>query len=301
MSKNDNLNQEQLYKKITNLHNEEKELRRQKYLLQKQQPWYQQPSNVIGILAIIITIIFSVYSIFNGSEKLELTCIYSDPKPLTNFSPALQEKIAVTFENIPTSNIGKIYFKLINTGNRGLKKDDFVDGPIDFIIQSKSKFNNIDSIKTVPFLLDIKIINNSKQKNDILKLDSKDKNGHFSYLPSLINKNDIVEFEVYISDINNVKISIQGNIANGKIISQKFEGKKDKNNFLKVGDILIDLFGSKWAAILILLVVFLLSLLKSLLAMADNFERNLLDITFGTLFIAIDGLFIMLIISIMLN
>lgn len=299
-NKEQKLNEERI-KKIIALQNEEKEIKRQKYLLQRQQPWYTQPSNVIGILAIIITIIFSLYSIFKSSEKLELTCVYSDPKPLTNFSPTLQEKIAVTFEGIPTSNIGKITFKLTNTGTKGLRKDDFIDGPIEFNIQSENKFERIDSIKKVPFLLDIKTINNSKQRNDILRLNSKNRNAKFTYLPSLINKNDIVELDVYISDINNVKILIQGNIANGKIITEKFTEKKDKSDFLKLGDYLINLFGSKWAAILITLVFFLLSVLKSLLAILENFEKNLLDITLGTSFVFMDILFIILIISISMN
>lgn len=299
-NKEHKLNEERL-KKLIALQNEEKEIKRQKYLLQRQQPWYTQPSNVIGILAIIITVIFSLYSIFKSSEKLELTCVYSDPKPLTNFSPALQEKIAVTFEGIPTSNIGKITFKLTNTGTKGLRKDDFVDGPIEFNIQSKNKFERVDSIKIVPFLLDIKTINNSKQRNDILRLNSKNSNAKFTYLPSLINKNDVVEFDVYISDINNVKISIQGNIANGKIITEKFTEKKDKSDFLKPGDYVINLFGSKWAAILITFFFFLLSLLKSLLAISENFEKNVTDITFGILFIFMDLLLIVLIISIIMN
>lgn len=293
--------QSERLKKLIDLENKEKEIKRQRNILQRQQPWYSQPSNVIGILAIIITIIFSLYSIFKSSENLELTSVYSEPKPLTNFSAALQEKIAVTFQGIPTSNIGKISFKLTNTGTRGLRKDDFVDGPIEFNIQSSNKSDKIDSISAVPFLLDIKTINNSKQRNDILKINSKDKNAKFTYLPSLINKNDVVEFEVYISDINNVKISIQGNIANGKIISEKFAEKADKSDFLKAGNLLINLFGSKWAAILVTLVLFLLSLLKSLLAITENFEKNLTDMTFGTLFIFIDCLFILLMVSIILN
>lgn len=289
------------FKKLIELQNEEKEIRRQRNILQRQQPWYVQPSNVIAVLAIVITIFFSLYSIFKSTEKLELTCVYSDPKPLTNFSPALQDKIALTFAGIPASNIGKITFKLTNTGTRGLRKDDFVDGPIDFKIQSSYRPNKIDSTYTVPFLLDIRTISNSKQKNDILKLNSKDRNARFSYLPSLINKNDVVEFEVYISDINNVKISVEGNIANGKIISEKYAEKVDKSNFIKAGELIINIFGSKWGAFLITLVLFLLSLLKSLIIMSEIFQGDKIDIIFGTFFIFIDCLFIILMVSIAIN
>jgi hypothetical protein len=294
-------NKDDIIKQLLELQNKEKEIKRSKVLLQRQQPWYQQSSNIIGILAIIVTVIISFYSIFKNTEKLELTCTYSDPKPLTSFSASLQEKIAVTFKGIPTSNIGKINIKLKNTGTKGLRKDDFVDGPIEFIIQSGNKFGLDDSAKIVPFLLDIVTINNSKQRNDILKFKSNDKNANFSYLPSLINKNDVVEFEIYLSDIKNVKTSIEGSISNGEIITERFAEQTEQGVFIKAGSIVIEIFGAKWLALLVLILVFLLSLLKSVMVISEFFERNLLDFTFGTLFIFIDSLFIILIISVIMN
>lgn len=300
-SRKENSNKEEIIQKLLDLQNKEKELKRRKFILQKQQPWYQQPTNVIGVLAIIVTVTISIFSILRSSEKLELTCIYADPKPLTNFSPTLQEKIAVTFKGAQTSNIGKINIKLKNTGTKGLKKDDFVDGPIEFMIQSGNKFGVDDSLKIIPFLLDIVTINNSKQRSDILKVKSTDKNANFSYLPSLINKNDIVEFDVYISDINNVKISIEGNISNGKIISERYTEETEKSTFLQVGSTVISVFGTKWIALLVIFLILILSALKSLLAISENFEKNVLDITFGTLFVIIDLLFLVIFISVIMN
>jgi hypothetical protein len=145
MDNNKKSHEDELFQKLIDIQNKEKELKQRRILLQKQQPWYQQPQNIIGLLAILVTVLLSFYTIFKTTDKLQLTCVYTDPKPLTNFSPTLQEKISVTYKDIQTSNIGKITIKLVNSGTKGLTKDDFVDGPIEFKIvgghQTSSHFH----------------------------------------------------------------------------------------------------------------------------------------------------------------
>jgi hypothetical protein len=150
-------------------------------------------------------------------------------------------------------------------------------------------------------LLDVVVINNSKQRNDILKLKSTDNNAIFSYLPSLINKNDIVEFDVYVSDINNVKFSADAIITNGEFISEKLTEQIEQSKFLQAGKFIIDLFGNKWVASLVILLIFLLSLLKSLVIISDDFDTSFPALTLATMFILVDLLFVVLIISIVMN
>jgi len=301
MEENDKIKKDELLQKLIDIQNKEKELRQRRILLQKQQPWYQQPQNIIGLLAILVTVLLTFYTIFKTTDKLQLTCVYTDPKPLTNFSPTLQEKISVTYKDIQTSNIGKITIKLINTGTKALTKDDFVDGPIEFKIIGGNHISKNDSIKPLPFLLDVVVINNSKQRNDILKLKSTDNNANFSYLPSLVNKNDIVEFDVYVSDINNVKFSADAIITNGEFISEKLSEQIEQSKFLQAGKFIIDIFGNKWIASLVILLIFLLSLLKSLFIITDDFDKSFPALAFATMFIFVDLLFVVLIVSILMN
>jgi hypothetical protein len=286
--------QEELLNKLNEIDQQQRVLKKRKLILQRQKPWYSNPTNIIGIFTILVTIGIFLISFIKNNDRLELTIKYSDPKPLTNFNPNLQNKISVKFDGTPANNIGKITINLTNTGTKALKKEDFSDGPIDFYLQHNSMSFESDTSKEIPFLLDIVYIRKANQKNDVLKIVSQKKNASFTYLPSLINKNETVELEVYLSDVNYVNTKITGNISNGKLLTEKITEIKEVSIFSSlIGDI-INLFGTKWLAITVIVVMMLLSLLKSLLSIIENFEKNAVDIFFGTLFIVFDLVFLVL-------
>ena len=293
-------NNDELISKIVEIKKKEEELRKRKQILLNKKPWYKQASNIIGVLTIILTISIAIFSFISNDEKLEINCTYSEAEPFTNISPNLTNKISVSFNNSRAENIGKIKFVITNNGTKAIKKNDFVDGPIEFQIKSNFIEEQNDSLKKIPLLLDVVKIKNADQRNDVIKIKSNGKISKFTYLPSLINSNESVELDALISNIDNLSISISGNIADGNFnVIQQFE-KIKKSNFLLVGENIINLVGAKWIAISIFVIFFLLSLLKSLLVLED-FDHGLLNYTFGILFISIDLFFIAMVISITNN
>ncbi len=300
MKENKKNSKDEILNKILEIRKKEEELKKRKHILQSKRPWYTQATNIIGVITIILTLSIAIFSFISNEEKLELVCTYSEAEPFTNISPNLSNNISVLFNNSKTENIGKIKFILTNNGTKSIKKSDFVDGPIEFSIKSNySKIEN-DSLKTIPLLLDVVKIKNAGQRNDVINITSRDGNTNFNYLPSLINPNESVELDALISNINNLSISIKGNIADGNFNVIKQYEKVKKSNFLMLGEYLIKFLGAKWIAITIFIIFFLLSLLKSIVSMED-FEHSLLDYTFGTLFIAIDIFFLAIIISVASN
>lgn len=251
-------------------------------------------------MTIIITVAIAIFTFTVNEEKIVLECIYSSGEPFTNISPNISNKVKVLYDNSPTENIGKVKFKLINKGTRALKKSDFEDGPIEFLIkETKLPYIN-DTIQKIPLLLDVIKLTNAGQKNDILKIDSKKEIAKFTYLPSLINPNEIVELEALLSNINISAITINGNIADGTFkVSKQYEEVK-KSKFLILGQSIIDILGAKWIALIILIVFFLLSLLKSIVAF-EGFDHSLIDYTFAILFISIDLSFLAMIIAVIMN
>jgi hypothetical protein len=297
---NNKMKREEILNKILEIQKKEDELKKRKHILQKQKPWYTQAPNIIGLLTIIITVGIAVFSFISNEEKIVLECVYSAGEPFTNISPNITTKVKVLYEDAPTENIGKVKFKLTNKGTKAIKKSDFEDGPIEFVLKGVSQPNLNDTIVAIPLLLDVIKLKNAGQKNDLIKINSKDEVAKFTYLPSLINPNETVELEALLSNINTTNITINGNIADGTFTVVKQYEEEKKSNFLTLGQSIIDILGAKWIALIILIVFFLLSLLKSLAAF-DGFDKSLIDYTFGTLFITIDLSFLAMIISVIMN
>lgn len=268
MANKDSKSNARLKLEFSEIEREEKDLKRRKILLQKQYKWYKNPTNIIGIVTIIVMVSIAIFTLLINSKYLELTCKYSEPKPLTSFSPEIQENISIKYKNSEVMNIGKINVTLENTGTAGITMDDFVDGPIEFYVKNKSsefyeKSQQIPPMSdwpyAIPFLLDIAVIENANQRNDSLYIYSYSHNAKFTYLPSLINKGEIIEFELYISDINEVSIEILGNLKNGNLIVKKyFSEEEEVGKFISLSNSIIGLFGSKVMAMLaILLIIFI--------------------------------------------
>lgn len=291
---------DEIVKKILEIEKSEQELKKRKHLLQKQKPWYTSASNIIGLLTIIITISIAIFSFIANEERLEMECLYSQAEPFTNISPNISNKVTVLFEGSSTDNIGRVRFKLSNNGTRAIKKSDFSDGPIQFKLNGTLEGTESDSLGYVPLLLDVVKLQNANQRNDIIEIKSTNEKSIFTYLPSLLNPGDEVELEALVSNITDLSVGIEGNIADGSFIASKQYEQRTKSTYLLLGDSIIRLLGAKWIAITLLIVFFLLSLLKSFAAF-DSFEHNLVDYTFGTLFISIDLSFLASIISVAMN
>lgn len=238
---------------------------RQKYLEQKreqqrQKAWYQ-PMTIVSLISLLLMLI-PILTPFVNREKVELGYAYTDVQPLTNFSADVQDDVQVFFRDKPANNIGKINVKIKNTGRKELKSDDFPDGPIRFDIKRSNYFEyGTDSLGgNTPFLLDVVLRNNSGQKSDkISPLISIGANAHFTYMPSLLNSNETVDLEIYVSETEGVTTDISGKVANGKIIPLPADIKSQYENygtFKRLGYSIAALIGDKaWWALLLLFIL----------------------------------------------
>jgi hypothetical protein len=300
MAENSRRSREDIINKIQEIQKKEDELKKRKLILQRQKPWYTQASNIIGLITIIITITIAAFSFIANEETILIDCEYSEAEPFTNISPSISNNVTVLFNNSKTENIGKIKFRLTNNGTKSIKKDNFVDGPIEFNLYSKTTNKLNDSIVDVPLLLDVVKVRNANQRNDLIKIITINEGAKFTYLPSLINPGESVELEALLSNISEIKIKVNGNIADGtfKVIKQSEAVKKTK--FEMLGQNIVDILGAKWIALIILIIFFLLSLLKTIVTF-EGFETNLVDITFALIFFSIDLTFLALIIAVIMS
>ena len=146
--KNEKRSTEEILKMLRDIDENEKQLKMRRNILKRQKPWYLNPTNIIGIITILTTITIALYSIMGNSKKKELTCSYSQPKPLTSFSSKIQEDISIHYRNITVPDLAVINITIKNTGTEGLTRNDFADGPIEFNIEHKLLLEN-DSVNKI--------------------------------------------------------------------------------------------------------------------------------------------------------
>lgn len=71
MDKNNLENAQQAARLLKEINEREKQPKRRKALIQSQKPWYQNPTNTIGLLTIATTIAITLFSLFYNSKKIE--------------------------------------------------------------------------------------------------------------------------------------------------------------------------------------------------------------------------------------
>lgn len=203
--------------KLSEIEEMERYLRRQRSDLLKQAAWYKKPGNWIGILAIIVSISLFATNWLLGQENKELSASYSKIETLTSLTPSIRSKTRILFEGKDVPFIGKIRIRIKNSGTVSIQASDFQDGPIKFRISSESGASASDSSADLPFLLDLKKSRGSGQRLDKLHIVSSSNPAVFTYLPSILNKGEHVDFEAYVSASENVSVSRSGKIMDGNI------------------------------------------------------------------------------------
>ncbi|MEQ9009338.1 MAG: hypothetical protein RLP12_15760, partial [Ekhidna sp.] len=164
-----------------------------------------------------------------------------------------QNDIRLYYDSLRVQNISSIKLTIINSGNQYISKDDFIDGPIQFLLVGS---NTQDK---QPFIINAIEVENAKQRNSILKYSSLEPNVSLEYLPSLLNPGDQIQIEIFISDSEINKVDFLGKLKKGQIKPPlPYELLLQKSKIEKFITSIHDFLGSKWVSIIIF-VFFLLS------------------------------------------
>lgn len=108
-------------------------------------------------------------------------------------------------------------------------------------------------------LLDVTEKSSAGQTQQKLEILSRGNPSKFTYTPSLMNRGEIVEFEVYLSDSKDFNLTIDGKIQDGKFIKlgQLNEAIKKQAPLEMVALGFSNFFGFKWIAIVLCVLMFL--------------------------------------------
>ncbi len=190
------------------------EVKRDREALSKASPWYRQPSNLIGIVAILISTFLAIFTIWSASKEKRLTFSYSPPSSLLFLTPAVKSKSLCTFDGKPVTELGRSVIRLVNAGTEPIDSSDFKDeGPLTIYITKENQTPG----DQLPLLLDVVVKDNAGQKAAKLDIISRENRAAFTYQPSLLNPDEIVELEVYTSSVTGLNISIDGKLMGGNL------------------------------------------------------------------------------------
>lgn len=233
----------------------EGDLRRERATILQMQPWYKRPGNILGIFAIIVSILLFMLNIIITQNKKELSLSYTKPSTLVFFTSSLKPKSRILFEDKPIEDLWRSVVYIKNTGTRAIVREDFKDGPLTFKIL---KLNALDSkhqdSSGPPFLLDVISKSSAGQRQAQINIKERKLPAIFEYLPTILNSGEVVELEIYTSIPADYDISIEGKLFEG-IINPLSKLNEISTSSPKVStrELLFNgihqLFGAKWIAI----------------------------------------------------
>ncbi len=243
------------YERLKKILNDENRLRKEKSEIMKLQPWYKRPGNILGIIAIIVSILLFILNIFISQQKKEISVSYTKPSTLVFFTSSLKPKSKIMFDGKQVEDLWRSVLYIKNSGSKAIDREDFKDGPLTFKISNgeMNSFANKDSLN-LPFLLDVVSKSSAGQRQAIINIKERRFSGVFEYLPTIMNPDEFVELEIYTSIPLDYDITLDGKIFEGTI-----------NPILKVPEIvtsspklgvreliftgLHQLFGARWITI----------------------------------------------------
>lgn len=259
---------EREYNRLREIEKQESLLRDERVRLLQERPWYKKLTTWFGIFAVTVPILLFTLNYFISQQKTQLTISYDEPRTLVFLTASVRSRAELLFDNKPIENIWRARVYIKNTGTMSIDSGYFKDGPIKFTISiSKKEKDDLDK-SGIPLILDVVKISEAGQKQDILKIAPPHEPAEFTYMPSLLNPGESVELEIYLSEISNYKLSCQAKLANGKIalvsITDTISKKLETKPYKVFGGAIINLFGSKWLSIVILVIALAMSSLMSL-------------------------------------
>lgn len=245
-------------RRLSEISDEEKELRNEKQILLGENPWFKKSSSWIGIMAVIVPVALFSFNIFITQQNKELSVSYTQAIPLTFLTSSVKGKAQLYYNGEHIENIYRSTVNIKNTGTRAIQKSDFQDGPIAFQVSTAVTASGAGK-PPIPLILDVVQKLTAGQKQAELNILSTQNPGTVTYLPSLLNPGDSVELEIYASTFSEYKVSMQGKIVDGELVfidaleklnqpGQRFYGFR----IISMG--ILAMFGSTWAAIAVLVV-----------------------------------------------
>lgn len=254
---------EREYNRLREIEEQESLLRDERVRLLKERPWYKKPSTWFGIFAVIMPILLFTLNYFVSQQKTQLTVSYNEPQTLVFLTTSVRSRAKLLFDGKPIENIWRASVQIKNTGTMAIDSGCFKDGPMKFTLStSKKEKGDLDN-SGIPLMLDIVKVSGAGQRQDILEIAPPNEPAGFTYMPSLLNPGESVDLEIYLSEVSNYKLSCQAKLANGKItlvsITDTIETKPHK----AFGGAIINLFGSKWLSIVVLIIALAISMLMS--------------------------------------
>ncbi len=174
--------------------------------------WARKPELILSLLNVLVAVAAIVIPQLS-SDIRELSFSYSKPVTIASLTPAVEPNATITFNGIPirSLNITTVYLK--NTGNKGFEAADFKDGPLKlsvFPLKPIKKGRNNHAL----FLLYTVSRKTAGQSKDKLEFKSGSASAVITYVPSVLNKGDTVELELYTSSPEPLQISPQVKILN---------------------------------------------------------------------------------------
>jgi len=251
------------YERLKEIDEQEHQLRYERTLLLRERPWYRKFSSWIGIGTIIVSILTFSLNYFISHQKPQLTVTYNMPQTQIFFKAPLQSLTKLFFDEKPIENIYRATIQISNTGTVAIDKARFTDGPIRFTVSEVDGKEN-KSRTSIPLLLDILETSGAGQQKDRLEIASHYEPAEFSYLPSLLNPGENVEFDIYLSRVSKFNISCRGKFSNGEIVLKTGTDPVSSINPLAfIGIAIRTLLGNKWIAVFVLLFALATSALMS--------------------------------------
>lgn len=258
---------EREYNRLREIEEQESLLRHERVRLLQERVWYKKPTTWIGISAVTVPILLFTLNYFISQQKTQLTISYDKPHTLVFLTASVRSRAELRFDGKPIENIWRATVHIKNTGTTSIDSGHFKDGPIKFTISTSKKEKDDLDKSGIPLMLDIVKVSGAGQRQDILEIAPPNEPAGFTYVPSLLNPGESVELEIYLSEASNYKLSCQAKLVNGNVVlvsitdtmSKKLETKPHK----VFGGAIINLFGSKWLSIVVLVIVLAMSLFMS--------------------------------------
>ncbi len=255
---------EREYNRVREIEEQENRLRYERMRLLKERPWYKKLSTWFGIFAVTVPILLFTLNYFISQQKTQLTISYDEPHTLIFLTASVRARAELLFDGKPVENIWRARVYIKNTGTTAIDSGCFKDGPIKFTISTSKKEKDDLNKSGIPLILDIVKVSGAGQRQDILEIAPPNEPAGFTYVPSLLNPGESVELEIYLSEVSNYKLSCQAKLANGKIALVSITDTLETKLHKVFGGAIISLFGSKWLAIAVLVIVLAVSSLMSL-------------------------------------
>lgn len=254
--------------RLRELEERELYLRKEKSRLIKEKPWYKKPQNIIAIIAILLPIVASILISAYSEDKKEITVEYFEIEPLIVESSNFGNKVSIKYDSTEIKNISRVKFRIFNSGDLDIEKNDFIDGSLNISFSPKVKNDVINIYKVLK-------IDDAGQQNSILEFEPFNKKSSFSYLPSLMNKGDVVIIDAYLIDPSNYSITIKGKIRNGEIKGPEFS-KADKLELGYKTFILSthSFFNNKWLLTTVFALIFMLTGISSIYIFVTSTEEE---------------------------